>query len=155
MGTMLTAGRTICVGAVLVLALGACSAVRSESDVFATLQEAEAAGAIQRGWVPAGLPEKTTDLRDAHVPSGTHWGLFSFPPEDATPLRALIGDEITTSPPPCNPPARFEWWPRMLRSPINVTAAHETGLRFYTSRDGQRVFAVNWKQGRGFYWSMR
>jgi hypothetical protein len=139
--------------AALVLAVSACSAIRSESDAFATLQEAEAAGAVSRGWVPAGLPPGTTDLRDAHVPSGTHWGLFTFPPENAAALRALIGDEITTSPPPCNPPGRFEWWPRMLRSPINVEAAHETGLRFYASRDGRRVFAVNWKQGKGFYWS--
>jgi len=152
---MLTAHRTLFIVAALTLAAGACSAVRSESDAFATLQEAKAAGAIDRGWVPAGLPEKTTDLRDAHVPSGTHWGLFSFPPADAAPLRALLADEIATSPPPCNPPGRFEWWPRMLRSPINVDAAHETGLQFYNSRDGRRAFAVNWRQGRGFYWSVR
>jgi hypothetical protein len=150
---MLNVGRTPFVAALLTLALSACSAVRSESDSFATLQEAQIAGAIEHGWIPAGLPEKTTDLREAHVPSGTHWGLFSFPPADAAPLRALLAGEITTSPPPCNPPGRFEWWPRMLRSPINVAAAHETGLQFYESRDGRRVFAVNWKQGRCFYWS--
>jgi hypothetical protein len=142
------------IGAALAL-LVACSAVRSESDVFATLQEARAAGAIERGWVPAGLPEKTTDLRDAHVPSGTHWGLFSFPPADAAPLRALVGDEITTSPPRCNPPGRFEWWPRLLRTPIDVDTAHEIGLHLYMSRDARRVFAINWNQGKGYYWSVR
>jgi hypothetical protein len=113
------------IGAALAL-LVACSAVRSESDVFATLQEARAAGAIERGWVPAGLPEKTTDLRDAHVPSGTHWGLFSF-----------------------------EWWPRLLRTPIDVDTAHEIGLHLYMSRDARRVFAINWNQGKGYYWSVR
>lgn len=150
---MLSARRSWPVAAAFALALGACSGVRSESDVFATLQEARAAGAIDHGWVPAGLPETTTDLRDAHVPSGDHWGLFSFPPSDAAPLRALVGEEITTSPPPCNPPGRFEWWPRMLRTPINLDAAHETGLHLYVSRDQRRTFAVNWQQGKGFYWS--
>lgn len=153
MGAMLT--RHTRVWAALALALAACSAVRSESDTFATLQEAKTAGAVDRGWVPAGLPDGTTDLRDAHVPTGTHWGLFSFPPSDPAPLRALISVEITSSPPPCNPPGRFEWWPRMLRTPINLDAAHETGLHLYTARDGQRTFAVNWNQGKAFYWSVR
>jgi hypothetical protein len=135
--------------------VAACAGVRSESDVFATLQEAKAAGAIDRGWVPAGLPDGTTDLRDAHVPAGTHWGLFSFPPSDAAPLHALLADEITASPPPCNPPGRFEWWPRLLRTPINLDTAHQIGLRLYRSRDARRVFAINWNQGMGYYWSLQ
>jgi hypothetical protein len=150
---MLSAGARAAAAAALALTIAGCSGVRSESDVFATLQEARAAGAIDRGWVPSGLPESTTDLRDAHVPSGTHWGRFSFPPAQANALRPLIGAEITSAPPPCDPPGRFEWWPRLLRSPINLETAHVTGLRLYSSRDRSRVFAINWNQGQGYYWS--
>jgi hypothetical protein len=134
------------------LALTACASLRSETDAYATLAEAKAAGAIDRGWVPEGLPQGTTDLRDAHVPSGAHWGLFSFPPAQASALHTLVGPEITANPPPCDPPSRIEWWPRMLRTPINLDTAHTTGLRLYTSRDQRRIFAVNWEQGRGYYW---
>jgi hypothetical protein len=152
---MLTVRSRLAIAAAVAATLSACAGVRSESDTFATLQEARAAGAIERGWVPAGLPETTTDLRDAHLPSGTHWGRFSFPPAQADALRALIGTEITSAPPPCDPPGRFEWWPRLLRTPINLETAHVTGLHLYTSRDGRRAFAINWKQGQGYYWSTR
>ena len=152
---MLTLGSRFGLAAAFALALPACSGVRSESDTFATVQEARTAGAVARGWVPEGLPESTTDLRDAHVPSGTHWGRFSFQPSQGDVLRSLIGEEITTTPPPCDPPGRFEWWPRLLRTPINLDTAHVTGLHLYTSRDGTRVFAINWNQGQGYYWSMR
>lgn len=141
--------------AAVALTLAACAGVRSESDTFATLQEARAAGAIDRGWVPSGLPESTTDLRDAHVPSGTHWGRFSFPPAQADALRGVVGAEITSAAPPCDPPGRFEWWPHLLRTPINLETAHVTGFRLYTSRDASRVFAINWNQGQGYYWSTR
>ena len=137
----------------LCLAVAGCAGVRSESDVFATIQEAQTAGAVDRGWVPAGLPPGTTDLRDGHVPEGTHWGRFSFPPSQGNALRPLLGAEIAGEPPPCDPPRRFEWWPRLLRTPIDVTKAHETGLHLYTARDGTRIFAVNWNQGQGYYWS--
>lgn len=152
---MLTKRARWMLAAAVAAAAVACSSVRSQSDVFATLQEAKAAGAIDRGWVPAGLPDGTTDLRDAHLPSGTHWGLFSFPVSEVAALRALLGTEITSSPPPCDPPGRFEWWPRLLRTPINLDSAHNTGLHLYTSRDDRRVFAINWEQGRAYYWSTR
>jgi hypothetical protein len=152
---MLSASARVAPAVAIAIVLAACSAVRSESDVFATLQEARDAGAIERGWVPEGLPSGTTDLRDGHVPSGTHWGLFSFPPSQGDALRELIGAEITSTPPPCKPPGRFEWWPRMLRTPINLDNAHLAGLHLYTARDGRRVFAVNWPQGKGYYWSTR
>jgi hypothetical protein len=154
-GTVLTVRTRLAIAAAVLAAIAACSGVRSESDTFATVQEARAAGAIDRGWVPEGLPESATDLRDGHEPSGTHWGRFSFPPDQAEALRAIVGAELTSSVPPCDPPGRFEWWPRMLRTPINLETAHLTGLRFYTSRDGRRTFAINWNQGQGYYWSTR
>lgn len=155
MGTVLTVRTRLAIALAVAAAVAACSGVRSQSDTFATLQEARAAGAIDRGWVPNGLPESTTDLRDAHEPSGTHWGRFSFPPAQGDALRSLIGDEITSSAPPCDPPGRFEWWPRLLRTPINLETAHLTGLHLYTARDGRRAFAINWNQGQGYYWSIR
>jgi hypothetical protein len=130
-----------------------CSAgVDTTTGVYATVAEARAAGAIERGWVPEGLPASATDLREAHRGARQQWGLFAFPPADAEAVRALIGSEITTTPPDCDPPGRIEWWPRILRSPMNLAQLQSTGLRVYRSRDDRLTYAVNWQQGRAFYW---
>jgi hypothetical protein len=137
----------------LSLLAAACAGVRSESDVYATLAEAQAAGAVEAGWVPAGLPAETTDLRNGHTPDGSHWGLFAFPPDRAEPLRALLGSEITAGEPPaCDPPGRFEWWPRLLRSPMDAEKIRSAGLQAYRTADGRRTFVVNWRQGKAYYW---
>jgi hypothetical protein len=137
----------------LSLLAAACSAVRSESDVYATLAEAQADGAVDAGWVPAGLPPGTTDLRTGHAPDGSHWGLFAFPPDQAAALRALLGSEITDGEPPaCDPPGRFEWWPRLLRSPMDAQKIRSAGLHTFRAADGRRTFVVNWGQGKAYYW---
>jgi hypothetical protein len=67
-------------------------------------------------------------------------------------VRALVGAEITATPPECDPPGRLEWWPRILRSPLDLAQLQSTGLRLYRSRDNRLTYAVNWQQGRAFYW---
>ncbi len=129
-----------------------CAAVETKTGVYATLEEARAAGAIEQGWVPDGLPASTTDLREAHRSGGQRWGVFAFQPADGDPVRALVGTEITANPPQCDPPGRLEWWPRILRSPLDLAQLHSTGLRLYRSRDDRLTYAVNWPQGRAFYW---
>jgi hypothetical protein len=102
--------------------------------------------------VPAALPADAADLREGHLPDGRHWGVFTFTARDADAVRGLLGPEITATPPSCDPPGRLEWWPRLLNTPIDLEGVKSTGFRLYTERGGQRAFAINWGQGRAYYW---
>ena len=135
----------------LALALTSCGDLRVKVDVFDTVDEARAAGAIAAGYVPDGLPKSASDLRDGHLPDGRYWGVFTFPAADAAAVRALLGDEITTGTLECDPPGRLEWWPQIVQSPVNVEQVRTTGFRLYHGKDG-RTFVVNWGQGRAYYW---
>ncbi len=135
---------------VLMVLMLACSDLRVTMSVYQNVDEARAAGAIDGGWVPARLPATTSDLREGHLPDGRHWGAFSFPATDAAPVRALLGDEITAGTLECRPPGRLEFWPRVLHSPVDVGRVRSTGFRVYSG--GDRTYAINWGQGRAFYW---
>lgn len=134
----------------LTLVLVGCSDLRVKIGVYANLDEARKAGAVANGWVPDGLPPGATDLREGHLPDGRHWGVFTFPSGDAAPLRALIGSEVPTGTLSCEPPRRLEFWPRVLLSPVDVERVRLTGFRVY--RAGDRTYAINWGQGRAYYW---
>jgi hypothetical protein len=133
-------------------AMTGCSDLRVKEGIYTNLDDAMASGAIQAGWVPAGLPADAADLREGHLPDGQHWGVFAFTPRDADAVRALLGSEITAAPPGCEAPGRLEWWPRLLHTPIDLDRLKSTGFRLYRERDGQRAFAINWGQGRAYYW---
>ena len=137
---------------VLVLMVPGCSDLRVKEGVYTNLDDAWTAGAIQAGWVPVGLPPDAADLREGHLPDGRHWGVFTFMPGDAAAVRALLGSEVTASAPGCEAPGRLEWWPRLLHTPIDLDRVKSTGFRLYTERGGQRAFAINWGQGRAYYW---
>ena len=139
--------------AALALAPG-CRDIDVVTEAYATLTEAQAAGAVDRGWLPRGLPPGTRDLRVAHdLDSNRRWGLFDFPPGQAEALRALTGAEVSFDGLTCNPPRRIEWWPVLLRERLNATQIEATGLRGYSARDGDLMYAVNWAQGRAYYWT--
>jgi hypothetical protein len=141
--------------AILVLLLASCAGIKSQTTSYGTLAEARQAGAIAKGFIPDGLPTGSHDLREGHVP-GTpqRWGLFEFPPAEQGMLRALLSaDEIRADGLRSDIPARIEWWPRMLREPIDGSQLASTGTRLYRSRAGDLIFAVNWNQGRAYYWS--
>jgi hypothetical protein len=140
------------IGVGLMALLAGCSGVDVQVGVYQTLEEARAAGAIDNGWVPQGLPASAADLREGHLDDGRRWGTFSFDASHRAPLEALLGSEITSGVLSCDAPGRLEWWPRVLRSPIDPTHVASTGFRLYPSRDGALTFAVNWNQGRAYYW---
>lgn len=134
-----------------VLFLGSCGDLRVKMGIYANLDEARQAGALANGWVPEGLPPDASDLREGHLPDGRQWGAFSFPAAAGAPVRALLGSEITTGTLSCEPPGRLEFWPRVLQSPVSVERVRSTGFRLYNGRDS-RTYAINWAQGRAYYW---
>jgi hypothetical protein len=131
--------------------LGACSDLRVKVGVFDTVDEARAAGAVAAGWIPEGLPTGVSDLREGHMPDGRHWGVFTFPRTEESAIRGLLGAEIVTGTLTCDPPGRLEWWPRLVRTPVNVEQVRATGFRLHGAPDG-RTYVINWGQGRAYYW---
>lgn len=143
-------------GVLLVLAAAvACSWRTIHTASYATMSEARAAGAIERGWVPAALPEKAYELRAAYDVNGPErWGLFNFREADAEAVRAAIQpQELSLTGTVMDIPPRIEWWPVILRNRLDAERISTTGLRAYHARSGDLTFAINWRQGRGYYWS--
>jgi hypothetical protein len=142
--------------AAVLLGGAACSGINSQTNSFATLAEARQAGAIERGWIPEGLPPGSHELREAHVPgTSRRWGIVNFPPAEGGTLRALLApDETSMDGFRCEIPARIEWWPVMLRGDLNGSRLTSIGLRGYRAKSGDLFFAVNWDQGRAYYWAM-
>ena len=118
--------------------------------MFNTLEDARAAGAIAAGWIPDGLPPGVTDLREAHLPDGRHWGVLTFPRSGEATIRAMAANEISSGAVQCDPPGRLEWWPKLVESPVDVQAVRATGFRVYAGSG--RTWVINWGQGRVYYW---
>jgi len=132
--------------------LAACSDRDVVTESYATLAEAVAAGAVERGWVPRGLPPSAHELREAHdIDSNRRWGLFNFAPDDERHLRRLLAETGQPSELTCNIPARIEWWPLLLRGSIPRDGLSAAGLDAHRTHDGLNL-VVNWKQGRAYYW---
>jgi len=133
---------------------GACKDIDVRTEAYATLAEAQAAGAVDRGWLPRGLPAGTRDLRVAYdLDSNRRWGLFDFPPHEGETLRALTGSEISLDGLECHPPGRIEWWPILLRQRLDGERIRATSLKGYSTRESDLILAVNWTQGRAYYWT--
>jgi hypothetical protein len=132
-----------------------CAYSDAVTNAYATKVEAEQAGAVDRGWVPRALPRSARDLREAHSGAAHRiWGLFSFSPDDADALRALVQpEEISAGGLKPDAPARIEWWPLLLRSTVDGEQVKAAGLQAYRARSDGLIFVINWKQGRAYYWN--
>ena len=123
---------------------------------YATLAEARAAGAVASGRLPEGLPAGTHDIREARdTDTVRRWMLFSFPAAEEETLKALIEpQEVSLEGQSCDVPGRIEWWPVLLRNRLNAAQISATGLRTYSGRNSDLVYAVNWSQGRAYAWTL-
>jgi hypothetical protein len=122
----------------LVLVTFACADSQVITNSYATHAEAVRGGAVERGWIPAGLPSGAHEIRAQ---------------EDSAALAELLGPQVPIAGQRCDPPARIEWWPLLLRGPLNQAQISATGLRLYRLQDAGLTFAVNWNQRRAYYWS--
>jgi hypothetical protein len=141
-------------GLLLILAT-ACSGTDAQTNSFSTLDEARTAGAIANRWIPDGLPPGAHDIREGHVPRTLQrWGLLDFPRAEESALRSLLQpEEIPLDGLHCAVPGRIEWWPVILRGTLDGKRIAATQLRAYRSKQGDLIFAVNWKQGRAYFWT--
>jgi hypothetical protein len=147
--------RGIGVGCIwLLAAVGACADREVVTASYATLEEAVREGAVIDGRLPRNLPPGTREIREAYDRIGPRrWGLFEFPSDEGESLRAMLGSEVPFGGKRCNPPRRIEWWPLQLRGQLDEERLLATGLRAYQARSDDLIFAVNWRQGRAYYWT--
>ena len=138
----------------MTLIAAACRDADVVTATYATIAEAAAEGAVERGWVPRGLPPGTREIREAHdLDSSRRWGLFNFPPAEADALKSLLAADLSLDGIRVDTPRRIEWWPVLLRGPLKHEQVQATGAQAYTAKSGDLVFLINWKQGRAYYWS--
>ena len=140
----------------LLAGFAACASERTHTMSFASIREAREAGAVARGWVPAILPAGSYELRAAYEPSGSQrWGLFNFRSDDVDALRAVLSaEEIPLDGMRIDIPGRIEWWPVAMRGSLDSDRLRATGLRVYRVKETPLVLAVNWSQGRAYYWAV-
>jgi hypothetical protein len=133
----------------------ACSGINAQTNSFTTLADARQSGAIEKGWIPEGLPPDSHDIREGHVPgTSERWGIFEYPESQEASLRALLQpEEITLDGERCEIPRRIEWWPLMLRGALDGQRLSSTGIRGYRAKTGNLIFAVNWSQRRAYFWT--
>ncbi len=143
--------------ALVLLGVAACRDLEVVTASYNTLDDARKAGAVEKGWLPEGLPSGTTDLREAHnLDTNARWGLFNFPVAESSQLKALLEPaEVPLKGERSGPPRRIEWWPILLRGDLDVDGIAAAGLKAYKSRDGELIVVVNWNQGRAYYWSVK
>jgi len=131
---------------------------------YNTLVDADKAGEITRGWIPDDLmPASSRAIHLVEEPSPSHeWCAFEFLPTDTTNLRKNLKSvdglprAVARVPSP-----NATWWPKMLQGSINAAAVQRAGFDLYVVERpangvemGIYLFAVNWPQGRGFfYWT--
>jgi hypothetical protein len=132
-----------------------CRNVDVVTGSYATLAEAQQAGAIDRGWMPKGLPQGAYEIREAHdLDANRRWGLFNFRESDAEAMRAMLQpEEITLAGVSCDIPGRVEWWPVLLRNTLDPEQIKAAGLQSYRSRNDSLIVVLNWKQRRAYYWT--
>ncbi|MBA3639044.1 MAG: hypothetical protein M3541_20045 [Acidobacteriota bacterium] len=146
--------RLALVGLAVTLLTG-CAGPSVNTATYASFAEARSAGAVEKGLVPAMLPPSAYELRAAYATDGSErWGLFNFREADAVALRSILQpDEISFAGTEMTIPGRIEWWPVILRGTLDAERIQATGLRAYPARTAGLVFAVNWSQGRAYYWT--
>jgi hypothetical protein len=139
----------------LCLTLISCRDLDVVTGAYDTLAEAQRAGAIERGWMPRGLPSGAHDIREAHdLDRHRQWGLFNFSAPDGDALKAILRpEELSVTGLVCDMPGRIEWWPVLLRGTLDPEHVKSAGLKIYRAREGDLIVAVNWGQGRAYYWS--
>jgi hypothetical protein len=132
-----------CVLAAASVVLAACAETVDES--YATFADAQAAGAVVRGWVPEWLPVSASNIREAHN-LDTNSFMVRFAVPKGTDLQLPKACEPVALNVPPSPPFRRTWWPSDV--PATSLATHRHA--FFGC--GNSFVAFSAAQGEGFVW---
>jgi len=150
-----TRSSLVLAGVLAAVLVSGCRDTKVVTNSYANLAEARAAGAMSAGYIPEGLPPGASDIRAAYDPnSADRWVIFSFPDSERDQLMALLDPaEQSLDGQFSDVPGRIEWWPTLLRNTLSAERIKATGLVTYRARAGDRLYAVNWSQGRAYVWT--
>jgi hypothetical protein len=150
--------RIRCSSAVILILAGALLAACRETyeTTYRSMDDAQKAGALHQGWLPAFLPPGAAEIRERHdIDTNEIWGSFDFTQADDTALRQALpqvelreldGRAITSG--------RVGWWPDALSGPLQEGTLSGSGFSFY--KDSKGYFAaINWRERRCFFWRKR
>ena len=151
----------LCVGLICIFV--ACHSDHRES-YYPTLRDADKEGATTRGWIPDLLPQSSRNIREVHeISPSTEWCVFEFVPTDSQVLRTNL-KSVSALPPSVRsvPNPGVSWWPAALNGKLDVEKIHREGFEIYVvERPADSVttnislFAIDWSNGRGFFYSTR
>jgi hypothetical protein len=119
------------------------------------LADAQADGALERGWLPAFLPPNTRNIREAHnVDTNARWLEFSAPVRElrilAAHLETIPVERARRSANPRPTRAGRDWPPELQETPA---ASPRSTLGFYRASKDAYCLAVDWTTGRAWGWS--
>lgn len=138
----------------LAVSISACARERPES-FYGSLPEARRSGAIERGWVPAWLPETATEIREVHdIDTNESLLAFAMPPQQQWMLSAW------TFPGDCRrvaysstvqPGFSRGWWPDsvQLERSYDIFRCEQDGrmssLRTWVGRHKSGTHGLHWR----------
>jgi hypothetical protein len=124
---------------------------------YTTFAEAQADGAIERGWLPTFLPASATDIRDVHnIDTNARWLTFHAPIGD---LRLMVqGFKPLAYAEARRTALPRSWrvgglWPPELSEPLLATPRDTDLLAYYRAAEDDLCLAVEWRTGRAWAWS--
>jgi hypothetical protein len=130
---------------------------------YPSLAEADKDGAITRGWIPDDLlPSSSRAIHEVHYLSpSTEWCAFEFDPSDSQRLRKTLKSvDVIPAPVRRVPNPRVSWWPSVLRGNLSMEMIHKQKFDLYAVKRPETsvtreilLFAIDWSQGRGFFYS--
>jgi hypothetical protein len=136
------------------LTLGACSETLAED--YETYADAEADGAVTRGWLPVFVPRSAFEIREVHdLDTNRQWLRFKVPPGDTTVLVGATDYPLRVAP-EAGPPRQMGRWSAELRDPPLIWQ-HGSRVRTYqhvaTSSAAAWCFAFDHATHEVFAWS--
>jgi len=150
----------------MVPALGILYAGEDIHAEYATYADAEADGAVERGWIRDFVPTSAVNIRDSHnLDSNAQWMSFEFDPSDRPKMEEKLAPAKRAVIPFSGPGFLFDkvdpWWPKDLQKrPSDLLEKYDFYRFEYTIKYGGGpidyigYLAIEKNSPRAWYWDL-
>lgn len=133
---------------VAALSVGGCKRLETPESSFPDVQAAVAAGAVERGWVPAFLAPSAKELRERHdLDTNEVWLRYSFG-EEAFVVGACRNADAAHIAKPRK--SAGQWWPDTLTQKT-PSEGHSSSFEYYQCTNGGFI-AADHQTTTAYYW---
>jgi hypothetical protein len=120
---------------------------------YRSFSDAERAGAVDRGWIPASLPRGIRNIHELHkTDTGETWCAFEFGSEDTDALRKILTPVQKSTARQIRDPRRG-WWSKALTGQVDFALLQASGLELYEYIPF--LVAVDWNRRQAFLYRSR